>query len=437
MSLLEAYFGLLMGAQIASCLLPLCLDLHRRPRPALRAVAATVLLVAALWACLSLSLPAFSAAPPVAILSPLVFAGTLLAFVVAMMMVWEVSVWQAVFCCTAAYTAQNIMSGFEFAFRTLAGEAATSPFGVIVLRTVVPMALVLPVYELLFARNVRKWQLEFESDREVILFAPLVILAVITLDIAIKQVPMEQTSVWSAIVMRLAHEAICAFILYSEYKVLLNRKLTNERAVERGMLQEQRRQYEASRQTIDAINMKCHDIRHQIRRVSEGGDQTTQEALRDLAHEVSIYDSTVKTGNPALDVILTEKGLVCSQLGIQLSVMADGGALAFLPASETYAFFGNALDNAIEAVERVEDEARRVITLNVHAQMKMVVITVENYCARVSEFRDGLPVTTKPDHSEHGFGMRSMRQIAESHGGVLKVGCEDGVFHVDALLPVA
>ena len=67
----------------------------------------------------------------------------------------------------------------------------------------------------------------------------------------------------------------------------------------------------------------------------------------------------------------------------------------------------------------------------------MCVINVENSCDAAPAFRDGVPVTTKADAGSHGFGTRSMRGIVERHGGVLIFGCEDGIFHVDALLPMA
>lgn len=67
----------------------------------------------------------------------------------------------------------------------------------------------------------------------------------------------------------------------------------------------------------------------------------------------------------------------------------------------------------------------------------MCVINVENSCDAAPTSRDGLPVTTKADAGSHGFGTRSMRGIVERHDGVLTFGCEDGIFHVDALLPVA
>jgi hypothetical protein len=55
----------------------------------------------------------------------------------------------------------------------------------------------------------------------------------------------------------------------------------------------------------------------------------------DIAKEVRVYDSTVSTGNDALDVILSEKSLVCERRGITLSCMADGSAISFMQPTET------------------------------------------------------------------------------------------------------
>ena len=203
------------------------------------------------------------------------------------------------------------------------------------------------------------------------------------------------------------------------------------------MTAERERQYQLSRKNIDAINVKCHDIKHQIRSLADGGRVADGRALEDLASGIAIYDSAVKTENPALDVILTEKGLACSGEKITLAVIADGRALECLEPQEIYSLFGNALDNAIEAVRGIEEPERRLISLNVRRSGAMCVINVENSCDAAPVFRDGVPVTTKADACSHGFGTRSMRGIVERHGGVLTFGCEDGIFHVDALLPMA
>ena len=160
------------------------------------------------------------------------------------------------------------------------------------------------------------------------------------------------------------------------------------------------------------------------------------EALADLAHDISIYDSSVKTGNEALDTILTEKRLLCESRKITLTCVADGGALAFMAAADIYALFGNALDNAIEAVTTLDDQAKRSITLVVRQVMGCASVHVENYCDAAPAFVDGMPQTSKADRASHGFGVRSMRQTAERYGGTFSASADDGTFRLDIMIPL-
>ena len=151
---------------------------------------------------------------------------------------------------------------------------------------------------------------------------------------------------------------------------------------------------------------------------------------------MAVYDSQAKTGNEALDTILTEKGLLCEREGISLSVIADGHALDALAPHEVYSFFGNALDNAIDAVRALDDSGQRSISLTVRRVGELATIHVENYFAGDRSFSGGLPQTSKDDTSRHGFGTRSMREIVERHGGTLTFGQRDRTFTVDAMIPV-
>ena len=49
--------------------------------------------------------------------------------------------------------------------------------------------------------------------------------------------------------------------------------------------------------------------------------------------------------------------------------------------------------------------------------------------------RDGLPVTSKGDSANHGFGVLSMQLTVERYGGTLATLAEDGRFHVNAIIP--
>ena len=105
-----------------------------------------------------------------------------------------------------------------------------------------------------------------------------------------------------------------------------------------------------------------------------------------------------------------------------------------MPVSDVYSLFGNALDNAIEAVDRLADPTRRVISLDVRTRRSVLVMSVENYCDFVPQFRDGLPVSERGEG--HGYGMRSMRVTAERWGGSLSATCENGLFRLGIIIPL-
>lgn len=419
--------------QLGACTVPLCAGLERRGHALLRALLAVAVFYAGELLQEPLRRMAMGSSMPLLMLT---FAITLTTTCVAVLLVWRVSPWQALFCCTAGYIAQNLISGTSNLIDTLVCAAGRPelPWSSTLL---MGCLLVYPLYLWLFVRLVRRHSLADISEPQIILVALAVVATVIGLDVVVKSLGASTLGLEAYLMARLAHGVLCGFTLFSEQKILAARQLATEREVERRMAAERERQYQLSRKNIDAINVKCHDIKHQIRSLADGGRVADGRALEDLAAEIAIYDSTVKTGNPALDVILTEKGLVCSGEKITLAVIADGRALECLEPQEIYSLFGNALDNAIEAVRGIGEPERHLVSLNVRRSGTMCVINVENSCDVAPAFRDGLPVTTKADAGSHGFGTRSMRGIVERHGGVLTFGCEDGVFHVDALLPVA
>ena len=102
---------------------------------------------------------------------------------------------------------------------------------------------------------------------------------------------------------------------------------------------------------------------------------------------------------------------------------------------DLYVLLGNTIDNAIEAVQRLSDPARRAITLQVQGRAGLVLITCDNPFEGSLRMRGGLPMTSKADALRHGFGLRSMRLIAEKYDGVLSVSTDDGVFTVQISIP--
>lgn len=294
--------------------------------------------------------------------------------------------------------------------------------------------LVYPPYFFLFARNVRSRGLANNSDPEMILIALATVFAVIGLDVAIKAATSAGISAKTVIIMRVAHGFVCTFILYCEFKVLYGYQLKTEQEVTRRLLAERERQYQISRENIEAINIKCHDIRHQIRQLANTRGSIDPDTLEDISQEVNVYELTADTGNEALDTILTEKGLACYREGIGLTFMADGSAIDFMAPSDIYSFFGNALDNAIEAVRQVTSPECRIIDVRVERRHEMASILIENCYDTSPVFVNGIPRTSKGDEVNHGFGIRSMQLVAAHYDGTVQVSASDGIFSFSAIL---
>ena len=115
--------------------------------------------------------------------------------------------------------------------------------------------------------------------------------------------------------------------------------------------------------------------------------------------------------------------------------MADGAKLDFLKPTDLSILIGNALDNAIESVEKISDPDKRLIHVSVNRQKGFLRIRVENCYEGDIRFVAGLPSTRK-DARYHGYGMKSIRSVVEKYNGSMIVKAEDGWFELRLLFPV-
>lgn len=200
------------------------------------------------------------------------------------------------------------------------------------------------------------------------------------------------------------------------------------------LLHAERSRYAQEKNIHDIINVKCHDIRHQIAALGPAG---YEKEIRKIGKLVDIYDATPRTQCVALDVALSSKVLACQSQQITLTCLADGRSLGFMEDSDIYALFGNILDNAMEAVSKISDPDKRQISLTVSDREGFLLIEAENFFSGEVTFEQGLPVTTKADRGFHGFGTRSIQILTEKYGGDLSMVVEDGIFRLSIMLPIA
>lgn len=234
---------------------------------------------------------------------------------------------------------------------------------------------------------------------------------------------------------RIALIATCCFAIVLQYSELKRNHLSVENRIIQQMLNAERSQYYISKETIDILNTKHHDLKHQINAIRSLCQAEQSAALREVENAIDVYNIVAKTGNEALDAVLTEKMLFCERHNVLMTYMVDQASLSFINILDLYSLFGNILDNAIENVMK-EDEDKRVITLQICQKNGFLSIHLENYCKEPPEFRNGLPQTTKRDKQNHGFGVKSVRYLVQRYQEHTVFQAEHEMFLLDILIPI-
>lgn len=184
------------------------------------------------------------------------------------------------------------------------------------------------------------------------------------------------------------------------------------------------RQMRQTKEMMELINIKSHDLKHQL--IAAGGKLNEAEAA-EITKAVYAYDGSVNTGLEALDLVVTQKKMVCDREGILLTCMLDGRLLTFMSDVHIYSLVGNVLDNAIEAVKKLP-EGQRYIVFEVKEAAGMVLMRTENEYEGKLHWKNGALQTSKADENYHGFGMKSVASIVEHYSGIMKISTQDGLF---------
>lgn len=226
-------------------------------------------------------------------------------------------------------------------------------------------------------------------------------------------------------------------ILYAHLTQCCEMRVRKELEAVQNVFQNQYVQYKQSRESIELINYKYHDLKHQIAVLRSEEDPLKREAFLDrMENEIRQYESQNKTGNKVLDTVLTTKSLYCSKHGITFTCVADGTLLEFMDVMDICSIFGNALDNAIESVLKISDKEKRLIHVSVSRQKNFLIIIFENYYEEELKYQEGNPVTTKKEKEYHGYGLKSIRYTVNKYDGAVNIDARENWFHLKILIPM-
>ncbi|MDE6852202.1 MAG: GHKL domain-containing protein, partial [Lachnospiraceae bacterium] len=260
--------------------------------------------------------------------------------------------------------------------------------------------------------------------------------------------------------------AFCIFF----YRFLYSEKREREKQMQVEALEKQFVHYQDKQKEEERVRSIYHDMKNHLLVLEHRiHAPETAEMVEKLQQEMESYADYVHTGNDFLDVIIKEKAGIAREKQIDFSAAIDLQGLDFIQPLDISTIFGNGLDNAIEASEKLP-EGQRVILVKAGRVQNFLSIVMENNCGeesvsrgkeagreeslleekaagrkesapgrkRTSKQEDtpGRKVTSKRDKHFHGFGISNMKNAAEKYGGQLTAKWEDGKFTLKILIPI-
>ncbi|MBS6798462.1 MAG: GHKL domain-containing protein [Firmicutes bacterium] len=221
--------------------------------------------------------------------------------------------------------------------------------------------------------------------------------------------------------------------LYSKNVASL-RQQEQQNKLQLAQLRQQFTYYKDKQKEEERIRSIYHDMKNHLLMIE--GSQSTDASRKiagQLRTQLASYEDYIHTGNSFLDVIIKDKAEKMREKQIDFSVSIDFDGVDFMEPLDISALFGNGIDNAMEASEKLPEE-QRVVLIKARKVQNFVSILVENNCLKADNAKQIR--TSKADGFLHGFGISNMEKTAEKYGGTCTTTQENGKFTLKILIPV-
>ncbi|MCF0133926.1 MAG: GHKL domain-containing protein [Blautia sp.] len=176
----------------------------------------------------------------------------------------------------------------------------------------------------------------------------------------------------------------------------------------------------------DDIRRMYHDMKNHmiVLRNMIGDESNAREYVDGLYEYFGGYEAEVVTGNTVVDSLISDKMQRAALKKITFNIVMDLKPLDFIRPLDMVTMFGNALDNAVEAVEILPEDMEKIIYLKTVQYAGMLVIRVSNQFTGERKVTNGVLKTMKADAGNHGIGIRSIKTAAARYGGNVDVEIE-------------
>lgn len=199
-------------------------------------------------------------------------------------------------------------------------------------------------------------------------------------------------------------------------------------------LEMQRNYYKDRIRDEERVRSVYHDMKNHLLLLQAQAEnsQAVQASVRELGNQIREYEAYYHTGNEFLDIIIRDKAKAAQEKKIDFNAVISFEAGSFMELLDISTIFGNALDNAIEASEKLP-EGQRLVTVKAERVRELLLIMVTNNTLPETV---STRQTTKADRFAHGFGLPNIRKAVQKYDGQCSTSSEGGEFSLKVIIPI-
>lgn len=182
-----------------------------------------------------------------------------------------------------------------------------------------------------------------------------------------------------------------------------------------------------------------HDINNHLicikNLIANGDIESTEEYLKRITQSLERLNLKVNTGNPFADAVISEKYNISIDKNIDFKCNAKIPEDIKINPFDLCVIIGNALDNAIEACEKItDDKIKKYIHITSTLKKSFIVFEIKNSMEGYID-KDHMS-TDKGDPINHGLGFLNIESIADKYFGTTYIENSENMFVLNIMLQI-
>lgn len=242
-----------------------------------------------------------------------------------------------------------------------------------------------------------------------------------------------------AVIVELMDAAVV--IVYFIFSIIYLKTLYEKKEIEieqallKIMSVQSKAEMDALRESQKQAAIYRHDLRHHLNYLNACiAENNTKEALLYIAETCNEIDRAKVmqySENESVNLILSAYVTKAAEKKIYSEIKVSATDFNRFSMSDLCSLLSNALENAIQACEKIADSDRRYIKLRMYTKNTKLCIEIKNSYQTAPVFEQGLPLSNEQGH---GFGTKSMAYAVEKYAGLYQFSAKAGEFIFQATM---